>query len=90
MPTVPQLEAEAIAGIANAHTAIAPAKSKRPFFENFFMTNAPCESRQDAETNGTAPEPTPAYVSTAPQGPFNNRLPPHHRGSAARQTTTCS
>ena len=38
-PTTPQLEAEAIDGTANAHTAIAPAKSKTPFLENSFMTN---------------------------------------------------
>jgi hypothetical protein len=33
-----QLAAEAIDGIANAHTANAPTKSKTPFFENFFIT----------------------------------------------------
>jgi hypothetical protein len=38
---MPQLDAEAIAGITNAHTAITPAKSTTPFLENFFMTNTP-------------------------------------------------
>jgi hypothetical protein len=38
VPTVPQLDAEAIDGITNAHTAITPAKSTTPFLENFFMT----------------------------------------------------
>jgi hypothetical protein len=50
-----QLAAEDTAGSANAHTAIAPTKSNTPFLENFFISNTPCESRQDAETNGPVP-----------------------------------
>jgi hypothetical protein len=50
-----QLAAEDTAGNTNAHTAIAPAKSNMPFLENFFISNTPCESRQDAETNGPVP-----------------------------------
>jgi hypothetical protein len=41
VPTKPQLAAEDSAGITNAHTAIAPPKSKTPFLEKFFMTNTP-------------------------------------------------
>jgi hypothetical protein len=38
-PTTPQLAAEAIDGITNAHNAITPAKSNTPFLDNFFITN---------------------------------------------------
>jgi hypothetical protein len=50
-----QLAAEDTAGNTNAHTAIAPAKSKTPFLENFFISNTPCQSRHNAETNGPTP-----------------------------------
>jgi hypothetical protein len=36
-----QLAAEDTAGNTNAHTAIAPAKSKKPFLDNFFISNTP-------------------------------------------------
>jgi hypothetical protein len=39
-PTVPQLAAEVTDGSTNAHSAIAPAKSKTPFLDNFFITNS--------------------------------------------------
>jgi hypothetical protein len=50
-PTTPQLDAEAIDGIMNAHNAIAAAKSKMPFLENFVMSML-LVSPANAETNG--------------------------------------
>jgi hypothetical protein len=37
----PQLAAEDTPGNTNAHTPIAPTKSKTPFLENFFIANTP-------------------------------------------------
>jgi hypothetical protein len=38
VPSGSQEIAPAVVGSANAHNAIAAAKSKTPFFENFFMS----------------------------------------------------
>jgi hypothetical protein len=88
LPTVPQLAADDNPGSTNAHIAITPAKSKTPFLEKLFISNTPCESRQDTETNGPAPT-SAAYVSDTPRGRSKHAC--HNTaGDLQRQTTTCS
>jgi hypothetical protein len=82
-PTTDQLAAEAIDGIANAHTAIAAAKSKALFVENFFMSNTPCESRQNAETIILVPSAPPRCRERHTFGPFTAFLS-SPQGSAAQ------
>jgi hypothetical protein len=86
-PTGLQLAAEAIDGIAKAQNAIAAAKSKTPFLENFFMSTTPCESRQGRRDEWFGPNKTPAYVSDAPQRAVHTRLPHHLRGSTNTDET---
>jgi len=70
-PTTPQLDAEDTDGIANAHNAIALAKSNTPFFENFFMATllVSLDRRRDEWFGPLAL----AYVSDALREPSNSR-----------------